>query len=52
MASDEDATLKDNGPPFLGEDLCPDCSGSGTVDDRPCPTCGGSGKVAEPIGGE
>jgi DnaJ-class molecular chaperone len=26
-------------------DICPTCSGSGIVGDKPCPTCGGSGQV-------
>jgi DnaJ-class molecular chaperone len=34
-----------------GEDLCPDCSGTGRIDAGECPTCGGTGKVIEGIGG-
>ncbi len=34
-----------------GENLCPDCSGSGSIDGEECKTCGGSGKVIEPVGG-
>lgn len=42
-----------------GEDLCPDCGGSGRVDggggeaggETGCPTCGGTGTVTEPVGG-
>ena len=34
-----------------GEDLCPDCGGSGDLRGGPCPTCGGTGKVNEGIGG-
>ncbi len=34
-----------------GEDLCPDCGGSGRVDGEQCPTCGGSGTVTEAVGG-
>ena len=36
-----------------GEDLCPDCGGSGRVDGggEQCPTCGGTGTVIEPVGG-
>ena len=34
-----------------GENVCPQCSGSGTLDGDTCPTCGGSGKVIEEVGG-
>ena len=34
-----------------GENVCPECSGSGQVDGKECPTCKGTGKVVEPIGG-
>jgi hypothetical protein len=34
-----------------GEDLCPDCGGSGRRDGGECVTCGGSGTVTEPVGG-
>jgi DnaJ-class molecular chaperone len=34
-----------------GEDLCPDCNGSGKIDSAPCKTCGGTGKVIQGIGG-
>lgn len=39
------------GKPGSGEDLCPDCNGSGKLNDAPCPTCGGTGKVIQGIGG-
>lgn len=39
------------GTPDTGENICPTCNGSGTIDDRKCPTCGGTGKVIEGIGG-
>jgi hypothetical protein len=39
------------GTPGTGEDVCPDCKGSGRLRNGPCPTCGGSGKVIEGIGG-
>ncbi len=39
------------GTPGTGEDLCPDCGGSGDLRGSPCPTCGGTGKVVEGIGG-
>ena len=34
-----------------GENICPQCSGSGRLDGQPCPTCDGTGKVIEGIGG-
>lgn len=34
-----------------GEDVCPDCHGSGKRDGRECKTCGGSGKIIRAIGG-
>ncbi|HYZ63334.1 MAG TPA: hypothetical protein VE650_12850 [Acetobacteraceae bacterium] len=34
-----------------GEDVCPDCHGSGTLNGAECETCGGSGKVVRAIGG-
>jgi DnaJ-class molecular chaperone len=34
-----------------GENLCPDCVGSGQLDGDRCPTCEGTGKVIEGIGG-
>ncbi len=39
--------------PSAGEDLCPECGGSGRIDGggAPCPTCGGTGTVTEPVGG-
>lgn len=39
------------GTPGTGENICPDCSGSGKVDGRECPTCAGSGTIIEGIGG-
>ena len=39
------------GTPGTGEDVCPDCKGSGRLRSGPCPTCGGSGKIIEGIGG-
>lgn len=39
------------GTPGTGENICPDCRGSGRLQDRVCPTCEGSGKVTEGIGG-
>jgi DnaJ-class molecular chaperone len=34
-----------------GENLCPECNGSGTLENKPCQTCDGTGKVIEGIGG-
>jgi hypothetical protein len=39
------------GTPGTGENICPECKGSGRIDGGPCPNCGGSGKVIEGIGG-
>jgi len=39
------------GAPGTGEDVCPECGGSGRVQDRPCTECGGTGKVVRGIGG-
>lgn len=39
------------GTPGTGENLCPDCSGSGRLEGKPCPTCGGTGKVITGISG-
>ena len=33
------------GTPGTGEELCPDCGGSGKQGGRDCPTCQGTGKV-------
>ena len=39
------------GTPGTGENICPDCGGSGRVGAQSCKTCGGTGKVIEGIGG-
>jgi DnaJ-class molecular chaperone len=39
------------GTPGTGENICPQCSGSGKIDGNTCPNCAGSGKVIEGIGG-
>lgn len=39
------------GTPGTGEDVCPKCGGSGTVDGAACPQCEGTGKVTVGIGG-
>lgn len=44
----------DQAPPGTegaGENLCPDCSGKGSVNGKRCETCGGTGKVIEGVGG-
>ncbi|GGK49066.1 hypothetical protein [Salinarimonas ramus] len=39
------------GTPGVGENVCPDCKGTGRLQDRECPTCGGTGVVEEGVGG-
>ncbi len=39
------------GTPGTGEDVCPRCGGSGTIEGGECVNCGGTGKVIEGIGG-
>jgi hypothetical protein len=39
------------GTPGTGEDVCPDCKGTGRLGQGQCPTCGGSGTIIEGIGG-
>jgi DnaJ-class molecular chaperone len=39
------------GTPGAGENVCPDCRGSGKLDAAPCKTCGGTGVVIEGMGG-
>jgi hypothetical protein len=39
------------GTPGTGENLCPDCAGSGLKDGAECVMCAGSGTVVEGIGG-
>jgi hypothetical protein len=34
-----------------GENICPDCNGSGVREGEKCPTCEGTGRVIEGIGG-
>ncbi len=52
--SDQDEKPGDEvpeGTPASGENLCPDCGGSGKRDDQDCPTCEGTGTIVEAIGG-
>jgi DnaJ-class molecular chaperone len=37
------------GTPGTGEDVCPDCGGSGRLDGRECDTCLGRGRVIKAI---
>ena len=39
------------GAPGTGENTCPACAGSGTINNAPCGECGGTGIVIEGIGG-
>jgi hypothetical protein len=40
------------GTPGTGEDLCPDCNGTGKrADGTECATCEGTGRIIEGIGG-
>jgi hypothetical protein len=39
------------GTPGTGENLCPQCSGSGRAEGGECPTCDGTGKVIDGVGG-
>jgi RecJ-like exonuclease len=39
------------GTPGTGENVCPECKGSGKLGSAPCPACGGTGKVIEGVGG-
>lgn len=37
--------------PSSGENVCPECEGSGSKDGAECPNCEGTGKINEAIGG-
>lgn len=40
------------GTPDAGEDLCPECNGSGRLDDgQECPNCLGRGVILKVVGG-
>ncbi|MGF7146909.1 RecJ-like exonuclease [Sphingomonas zeicaulis] len=39
------------GTPGTGENICPQCGGSGTIDGETCENCAGSGRIVEGIGG-
>lgn len=48
MAPGDEAPV---GTPGTGEDVCPDCGGTGQRAGGECPTCQGTGKVNVGIGG-
>lgn len=39
------------GTPGTGDDICPDCHGTGKMEGKPCPACDGSGTITRAIGG-
>jgi hypothetical protein len=39
------------GTPGTGEDVCPQCHGSGRADGAACSNCGGRGTIVRGIGG-
>ena len=39
------------GTPGTGEDICPQCHGSGKKEGRRCENCAGTGKIIRGIGG-
>jgi len=39
------------GTPGTGEDICPECNGSGRKAGQQCPNCAGSGRITRGIGG-
>jgi DnaJ-class molecular chaperone len=54
--TEQDPTLRPGdqakpGTSNTGENLCPDCSGSGKLEGQTCQTCQGTGRVTEGIGG-
>ena len=48
MAPGDDAPA---GTPGTGEDICPECKGTGQLNNKPCPNCGGTGRIIEGVGG-
>jgi len=48
MAPGDDAPP---GTPGTGEDICPECKGTGQLNNKPCPNCGGTGRIIEGVGG-
>ncbi|MDX1654059.1 MAG: hypothetical protein R3310_02480 [Candidatus Competibacteraceae bacterium] len=56
MANDQDKPVNPGddappGTPGTGEDICPQCQGSGKKGDQDCPNCGGTGRIIEGVGG-
>jgi DnaJ-class molecular chaperone len=52
--SHPDMTPGDEAPADRDEtapNICPECEGSGRLDDADCPACGGTGEVQEAVGG-
>ena len=44
----------DEAPPGTtgtGENICPDCAGTGRQESAPCPHCNGTGQIIQGIGG-
>jgi DnaJ-class molecular chaperone len=39
------------GTPGTGEDICPECDGSGRRDGTKCANCDGTGRIVRAIGG-
>jgi DnaJ-class molecular chaperone len=39
------------GTPGTGEDICPECNGSGRIDGAACPNCDGRGTIVRGVGG-
>jgi DnaJ-class molecular chaperone len=39
------------GTPGAGENICPECKGTGRIGAAACPICDGTGKIIEGIGG-
>lgn len=39
------------GTPGTGEDICPECHGTGRRDGAECPNCAGTGRIVEGVGG-
>ena len=39
------------GTPGVGENVCPECKGSGRIGAAPCQPCGGAATIIEGVGG-
>jgi len=39
------------GTPGTGEDVCPQCQGSGSIENQECQNCGGTGVVIKGLAG-